>query len=384
MPIKSFLAIIYTTVLTISALHMPQPLLPVIANFFNKPMDTVSLIMSATFIPLTFIPIFSGFILNFLSPKKLIILSAIIHSFVVFLISVTNNLSFMVLLRFIEGFLISAILTSNTTYISIASKPDRVQFFMSYYIAFTTTGGLLGRVVGSAIANFFGWKTCFQIMSISLLLILPIVLLMMDDIKLPAVFYKTKFLTLESIKKVLLKRVNYLIFLSVFSLFFVFSGITNFLPFRIKNLDPQSTELVIGVVYLGYITGIFISFIATKVIKLVKSEKITILIGLINYGIFLFLFIIPSIPVLFIVMFGFCAGMFLVHSVASGYLNRIATEQKNLINGLYISFYYSGGVLGSYIPGIIYKNFGWTSFIVFLMFFIVFAIFNISKLSNRV
>ncbi|MEN2986072.1 MAG: MFS transporter [Thermodesulfovibrionaceae bacterium] len=382
MSIKCFFAIIYTTVLTISALHMPQPLLPVIGNFFGKSMDTVSLIMSATFIPLTFIPIISSFILNFFSPKKVVIFCATIHSLVVFLMSITNNIFFIIFLRFIEGFLISAILTSNTTYISLVSKLDKIQFFMSYYIAFTITGGLLGRLIGSAIANFFGWKTCFQIMSVSLLLVLPIVSFMMENVKLPK-SYDTKIFTMKIIKKVLSRKINYLIFLSVFSIFFVFSGVTNFLPFRIKSLNPQSGELIIGIIYSGYITGIFTSFVATKIVKLVKSEKKALLLGSLTYGLFLSLFITPSIPIIFMVMFGFCAGMFLVHSVASGYLNKLATEQKNLINGLYISFYYAGGVLGSYIPGVIYKNFGWLVFLIFLMFFIAFTILHLSKLPNH-
>ncbi len=70
MPIRDFLAIIYTTILTISALHMPQPLLPLLGNSFNVEMDTISLIMSATFIPLTFIPVISGILLNFFIAKK--------------------------------------------------------------------------------------------------------------------------------------------------------------------------------------------------------------------------------------------------------------------------------------------------------------------------
>jgi len=382
MPIRNFLAIIYTTILTISALHMPQPILPLLGSFFNVEMDTISLVMSATFIPLTIIPVISGILLNFLSPKKMILLAATVHSFVVFSISIAVNVYLIIFLRFIEGFLISAILTSNTTYISLKAVKERIQFFMSYYIAFTTIGGLLGRVLGSVIANYFGWRTCFQIMSLSLLLVLPIVYYFMEDLKLPKREQKDYF-SFKNLKIILLEKNNFYIYIAVFCLFFVFSGITNFLPFRIKSINREASEMLIGFIYSGYITGIFMSFIATKIIKLIGNERKTMLFGFFAYGFFLLMFSLPSILLIFITMFGFCCGMFLVHSVASGYLNKMATMQKNLVNGAYIAFYYSGGVLGSYLPGIVYKIFGWQIFIISLFLLVSAGFFIISKLSPR-
>ncbi|GAB5046859.1 MFS transporter [Thermodesulfovibrio sp. TK110] len=382
MPIKDFLTIIYTTILTISALHMPQPLLPLMGNSFKVEMDTISLIMSATFIPLTVIPVISGILLNFLPPKKMILVAATLHSFVVFSISMAENVYLVIVFRFIEGFLISAILTSNTTYISLKSVKERIPVFMSYYIAFTTIGGLSGRIFGSIIANYFGWKICFQIMSISLLLVLPIVYYLMEDLKLPKIQQRNYF-SFKNFKSVVFDKRNFCIYTAVFSLFFVFSGITNFLPFRIKSIHKEASEMLIGFIYSGYITGIFMSFIATKIIKLIGNERKTMLVGFSAYGFFLLIMSLPDIFLIFITMFGFCSGMFLVHSVASGYLNKITTMQKSLVNGAYIAFYYSGGVVGSYLPGIVYKNFGWQSFIISLFILVVAGFFMVTKLSDH-
>lgn len=380
MPLKSFLAIIYTTLLTISALHMPQPLLPLLSKIFNVEMDTISLIMSATFIPLTIIPIVSGVILNFLSPKKMIFFSALIHAFIVIIISMSEAVHLVIFLRFLEGFMISIILTSNTTYIALKARKEKIQFYMSYYIAFATLGGLLGRVIGSGIATYLSWQACFQIMSVSLLLVLPAVHFYLEDMKVPKA--DKSFLSLKKIKSILLEATNRKVYIAVFCLFFAFTGITNFLPFRIKSLFEGSSEMTIGLIYSGFITGIAISFIATKIIKFLGSERKTLLCGLFVYGIFLIMFSIPSLFLIFIVMFGFCSGMFLVHSVASGYLNKLATTQKSLVNGAYIAIYYSGGVLGSYLPGIVYKHFGWESFIVSLLFMVFVAILSILRLSK--
>lgn len=382
MPLKSFLAIIYTTILTISALHMPQPLLPLLSNYFSVEMDIISLIMSATFIPLTIIPVVSGIILNFLPPKRLIFFAALIHALIVFLISTTQEIRLAIFLRFIEGFMISIILTSNTTYIALKAKKEKIQFYMSYYIAFTTIGGLLGRVIGSTIATYLGWQSCFHIMSASLLLVLPVVYFFLEDIK--GETSESSYLPIRKLLEILFDKSNRKIYLTVFCLFFVFTGITNFLPFRIKNLFAGTSEMTIGLIYSGYITGIAISFVATKIIKFLGSERKTLLYGLFVYGFFLMLFSIPNLFLIFMVMFGFCSGMFLVHSVASGYLNKLATTQKSLVNGAYIAIYYSGGVLGSYLPGIIYKYFGWGSFIMMLLFMVFIALISTWRLSKEV
>ncbi|MCK5912667.1 MAG: MFS transporter, partial [Desulfuromusa sp.] len=74
-----------------------------------------------------------------------------------------------------------------------------------------------------------------------------------------------------------------------------------------------------------------------------------------------------KIWILFGMMFLFCGAMFLVHATASGLVNRLAgNEHRGLTNGLYVAFYYAGGSIGSFAPGIIYSYFGWNSFLILL------------------
>ncbi|MDR1615018.1 MAG: MFS transporter, partial [Campylobacteraceae bacterium] len=62
----------------------------------------------------------------------------------------------------------------------------------------------------------------------------------------------------------------------------------------------------------------------------------------------------------------------------------------SITNGLYLSFYYAGGTLGSFLPGFFYQYFGWHIFLAFLGLMLlcgtVFLIFlkNTLKSSNSV
>lgn len=78
------------------------------------------------------------------------------------------------------------------------------------------------------------------------------------------------------------------------------------------------------------------------------------------------IFSVKSISFIFFAMFVFCTGMFTVHSIASGFLNKLAISNKGIVNGLYVSFYYTGGVLGTFLPGYLYKSSGWNAFLILL------------------
>ena len=44
-----------------------------------------------------------------------------------------------------------------------------------------------------------------------------------------------------------------------------------------------------------------------------------------------------------------------MQAVAMGTMNKLATENRAVANGLYISIYYTGAALGSWLPGLIYQ-----------------------------
>jgi len=79
-------------------------------------------------------------------------------------------------------------------------------------------------------------------------------------------------------------------------------------------------------------------------------------------------------------LFIFCGAMFLVHSIAAAWVNTVAGEKRRLVNALYLTFYYLGGVLGSVLPGLVYESMGWNYFIGVLLLDAVVGLVSISKI----
>ena len=111
--------------------------------------------------------------------------------------------------------------------------------------------------------------------------------------------------------------------------------------------------------------GILVSLTSKKIIKFFKNEINTILVAC-GFFIFVTIFLTNNdIIYLFLLLFLFCIGMFTAHTVSTQLANSMKSSQKSLTSGMYLTFYYLGGAMGSFLPTIIYKNFGW-DFMIYL------------------
>lgn len=377
MKIRDIFFVVYTAVLTFSVLYSPQPLLPVLMKEFGVDKSSAALITTVTMLPLSLSPIIYGFILEKLTAKKIMMFAISMLVFLEIIIFFITNFYIMIFVRLLQGFLIPGILTSLMTFVSMASEKALVQRIMSFYIAATILGGFLGRFISGLISKLFGWRYGFLLLGFSLAISF-VLLFFITDYKIQT---KEK-ITFKNAIEVLKTHPFMNIYLTIFCTFFVFAAMLNFIPFRLKEILDNVSEFVIGLSYSGYVMGIIVSLSTIWLIKFFKNEKNVITFGLIVYLISIPFFYMKSIPAIFIAMFIFCTGMFTTHSIASGFLNRLASNNKGIVNGLYVSFYYTGGVLGTFLPGYIYKYFGWVWFLSALMLLILIALIS-NKFINR-
>ena len=352
--------IIFTTVLTFSALYAPQPIQPIIMEYFNISQSHSVLLTTLTLLPLSISPIFYGYILESVSAKKMLLISIIILAVSQFIFSVSNSFHLLLGLRVIEGFAIPAILTGLMTYIATMTTKDNVQKIMAIYISSTIMGGFSGRFFSGLISYYTNWRVMFMILGISLI-VSALMIGKLDNNK-----AEMTRLNMRAAFEVLSQKKFFITYMMIFSMFFMFAAVLNFIPFRLREINPSSSAMLIGVMYTGYIMGIVTSLNSLKLIKIFRGELNAIFVGLTVYLLSLGLFISSSIYVMFVGMFIFCAGMFMSHTIASGYVNKMADNNKGVTNGLYVSFYYTGGTLGSIVPGMIYENYSWNTFLVLL------------------
>jgi YNFM family putative membrane transporter len=350
--------ILIVSVLTFFVIYGPQPLLPLLAETYLVSRSEAALLITVVMVPLSLAPVTYGYVLEAMPAMRLLRLSVLGLAISTLAFGLATAFGWLITLRVLQGILLPAVLTSLMTYISAQSEPQQLQRRLSAYIAATILGGYLGRLLSGLSATFFNWHTFFLWLGVALLLCVVLLSRRQVDVKI----YGAR-PTPRQLGAALQTGPYVRVYAIIFCMFLVFAATMNFLPFRLVELWGDPSELLTGLMYTGYMVGLATSLGSSRIIRRVGSEQ-----RVLRIAISVFLIAVASTAFvggwgLFGLLFAVCGAMFLVHATAAGWLNRLAAENKGIVNGVYISAYYTGGVVGSYVPGLIYQQYGWLSFV---------------------
>ncbi len=366
MGIRNLAIVVYCTVVAFAVLYTTQPLLPLLADEWGRPIGDTALLTTATMIPLALGPLLYGYVLEHVSTKHMLIVSFGVLTLAQFAIALGPDYPEFLLLRALQGLMLPAIFTALMTYSSAAGGQDKTRKKITMYIAATIFGGYSGRALSGLLTDLHSWQAAFLFWAVAALAATWLTTRLASDPRL-----RLGKVRLAEIRELARRPVYAEGLASAFLLFFVFAAILNFLPFHMRDNDPNISQSAIALVYTGYLVGVVISLASLRLIRFFGGERRTLVAGSLVYLLGTAAFALPGNQLAYLSMLIFAAGMFTLHSVLSAFLNHLETERKGLINGLYVSAYYCGGAMGSYLPGFIYQGVGWLAFIAFLLFLLV-------------
>lgn len=362
MGIKNTTIIVFCTIVGFAILYATQPLLPLLAEQWGRPVADTALLTTATMIPLALGPVLYGYVLEHISTKHLLTAGFSVLTIAQFAISFGPDYPVFFILRTVEGMMLPAIFTALMTYSSAAGGHLKTRRNITIYIAATIAGGYCGRVLSGILTDLFDWQTAFRFWAIAALAATLFTTRLASDPRL-----RMGKVTLAEIRALARRPVYAEGLASAFLLFFVFAAMLNFLPFRMRENDPTISQSGIALVYTGYLIGTVIALGSLRLVQVLGGERRTLVVGSLVYLLGTASFLLPGNALAYASMLLFAAGMFTLHSVLSAFLNHLEAERKGLVNGLYVSAYYTGGAMGSYLPGFLYLELGWTAFVVFLL-----------------
>ena len=351
----------FCTGLTLCILYATQPIGPVFEDELGISKTQATLFTTAIMIPLAFAGIFYGYLLETIQIKIILVLAFLLLGISEIVFSLTHSYFLLLNIRGFQGLLIPAVLTGIMSYISQISSKDSVANAIGIYIGVTIIGGFMGRALSGFFTDIFGWRVFFFI--IGCIAILASILLLKFSQNIKASYLKPH---LIDIIHTLKTRHNLYIFLMIFGIFFTFQAMLNFIPFELAKISDNYSSSKAGMLYIGYLVGVLVAFNTKKIVAFLGGSIKAIISGIIILIIAIQFFRIESFWFIFGAMVVFCLGNFITHSIASGFINKMATSHKGISNGLYVSFYYFGGALGSFVPGFVYIPFGWGAMLSFI------------------
>ena len=149
-------------------------------------------------------------------------------------------------------------------------------------------------------------------------------------------------------------------FLIGFIILFLFVGIFTYVNFELVGPRFQLDAALLGAVYFVFLPSIFTTPIAGGLARRLGADRsfwIGSAVALIGIAATLS-------GALWLVLAGLAAigvGLFFAQAAVSGFVGRTAKHAHAAANGLYLSSYYFGGLVGAFVLGAFYQNYGWFS-----------------------
>ena len=353
---KSSLALYSAGIAVFCDAYVTQPLLPEFTREFGVPPAVAGLSVSVVVLAIALTSSVYGPLSDRLGRKRVMTLAMAGLSVPTFLAALAPSYGVLLGLRALQGMLISGVTGIAVAHIGDTLPPGRVGQAIGVWIAANVIGGLSGRVAGGVIAGALNWRASFVVFGVlTLLSALALRQWLAPDAPRAGGDWRGAY---ADMGRHLRDRRLVGAFLVGGALFFAFIGAYTYLPYHLTAPPfSLSTALVSGA-YVTYIAGVLISPLAGRWSRKFGQLNLSAL-GMVIAAGGLALTLIPSLPVILVGLLTLCTGNFMSQAVMPAYVNATAPQAKGAAGALYVSFYYGGAVLGSFLPGLALAVWDW-------------------------
>ena len=341
-------------------LYCVQPLLPLFSQEFGKDLLESTLVLTMGTFGLAGSLILYGALSDAIGRYWLMLFSVFASLMVSIMMLAVNSFEQLVFLRFLHGVVLGALPAVAIAYIGEEFSPHLIPGVVGVYIATNTLGGISGRLVGGFISDYFHWKILFWFMALINMASLAILYFWLSP---PKNFVRRPIQYLGMLKDISLhlKQFDLLaIYLVIGIAFGVFINLYSYLAFILVKPPFNVGAGFIGMLFVTYLAGTLASIISGRVVNKLGALP-TILLGLIVVMCGTAFLFSDSLKIKIAGLLVNSFGLFLAHSVSSGWVNRQAKKAKASASALYLVFYYLGATVA---PTLLYPFWnidGWSS-----------------------
>jgi YNFM family putative membrane transporter len=143
-----------------------------------------------------------------------------------------------------------------------------------------------------------------------------------------------------------------------------FVTIYNYAGFRLLAPPYRLNQTQIGLIFLSYVFGMFASSAAGTLADRLGRTSVVVAGSLVTMSGLALTLLHPLTSVIAGIV-AITVGFFMVHSVASGWVGRLASRNKSHAASLYLlSYYFGSSILGS-LGGWFWREGGWAAVVAF-------------------
>ncbi len=349
-------ALYAATVACYADMYITQPVLPVLSREFGLAPAEAALSISAVVVAIAAASSFYGPLSDALGRKRVMVASALLLTIPTALCAVTRTFGGLLLLRAAQGILIPGVTGVSVAYAGDQLPARRLPAVVGGIIAASVLGGLVGRVAGGLIASVAGWRTAFTVFAVTTALSALLLARGLSGARGAAP------VGWRSASAGMLRHLTDLRLLGAFliglTLFFGFMSVFTYLPYHLHEPPYLLGTAQVSSAYLVYLAGVVIAPFAGRGAAR-TSPRLLMAVGLVVAAGGILVTLLHPLWAVGLGLVVLCLGMFTAQAVAPSFVNASAPAAKGGANALYLTFYYVGGTLGSWLPGHAWQAWRW-------------------------
>ncbi|MBO6807505.1 MFS transporter [Thalassospira sp.] len=346
---------------TFSLIYCVQPLLPELSKHFVVGPAESSLALSLTTGFLAFAILLAGAVSEAVGRKQLMLISICVASGLNLIAPFLTDWHAFLVVRALEGLVLGGVPAVAMAYLAEEIDPKGLGMAMGIYISGTAIGGLSGRVVIGFLTDIFGWHVALGAMGgLGLIAALGFAVLLpasRNFVRRPG--FQVGYHLRAWGGHLKHAGLPFVFLIGAFAMG-CFVTVFNYVGFRLSDAPYGLSQSQIGLIFVVYLCGSVTSSIAGAL-----SDKIgrgpVLVVGLILAALGVGLTVFDSLPVIIGGIVILTSGFFVAHSIASGWVGRLAETAKGHASSLYLLAYYLGSSIMGSVGGWFWDQGGWNA-----------------------
>ncbi len=339
------------------SLYSTQPLLPLFHQIFHVSKLAVSLTVSAATLAVALAAPFVGLIADRVGRKRVIVPSIYLLAVANLLTALSPNLAALIGWRFVQGVLTPAVFAVAVAYINEEWEPEKTGFATSVYVTGTVVGGFCGRFLSGLVAARWNWPWVFVCLGA-----LNLVLAGLASAWLPPARHFESVADyasgLRGMAGHFRNRSLLVIYALGFTLLFSLVGTFTYITFYLAEPPFSLGTTVLGMIFAVYLVGAVVTPLAGAWSN--RRSGWTILAAALAFAMAGMAATLSHRLGLVIAGITLCSsGVFVCQIITNRSIGAVAGGARASAVGLYVTFYYCGGFVGSVVPGFLWELGGW-------------------------
>lgn len=333
-----------------------SPILPAVADYFQVREATAGLMVTAYSIPYGLFQLFYGPLAERIGKLQTIVIAVAMYGFGTILSGFMTSFQGLLFLRFIDGMFAAGIIPIAMAYIGDSVDFSVRQKALGQFFSMSTSGQVMGMVIGGIITQFIGWQALFIILGLAAL---PAAFLINKQRHTGSAVKKNNGLTLKEQYQLLFSSKGTLI---VYGLVF-FEGLTIFTGFTylgayVKGTFGLSYSVVGLILALFSASALVSSFLISSVLRKVSQRYMPFFGATLmatGYGV---IWLSPTVTALCIGLIFAGAGYCFCHTTLQTFATELLPQGRATAMSFFSFSIFMGSGIGPIWLGFIYDVYG--------------------------